>query len=74
MVKRIVNFPDGATRQYRNKNNFIILAYHKRDFVIDACFELFTATHSKSPCNGIGGTLEREDGELVFNGLIENKF
>jgi len=52
-------FTDGAVSQYKNKSNFLNLAYHLDDFGIDAEWHFFATSHGKSPCDGVGGTVKR---------------
>ena len=32
---------------------------HKKEFGLDAVWNLFATSHGKSPCDGIGGTVKR---------------
>lgn len=58
-VKKIYYFSDGAGSQYKNKYNFINLAYHKKDFGVHAEWHFFATSHGKGPCDGLGGTVKR---------------
>ena len=35
------------------------LCHHKEDFDLFATWKFFATSHGKSPCDGIGGTVER---------------
>jgi hypothetical protein len=58
-ISNIYYFSDGATAQYKNKNNFINLCHHNTDFGINAEWHFFATSHSKGPCDGVGGTIKR---------------
>ena len=47
------------TTQYKNRKNFVYLAYHTEDNNIPAEWHLFATSHGKGSCDGIGGTLKR---------------
>ena len=53
-------FTDGAAAQYKNKKNFVNLAFHAKDFMIEAEWHICATAHGKGPCDGIGGTLKRQ--------------
>lgn len=57
--KTIKFFSDGAASQYRNKYNFLNLCLFKKDFGINAEWHFFTTSHSKSPCDALGGSFKR---------------
>ena len=60
-VKKVYYFSDGAASQYKNKKNFVNLAFHNRDFKnIEAEWHFFATAHGKGPCDGLGGTVKRE--------------
>ena len=40
----------------KTKENLINLCHHKKDFKIPAERHFFATSHSKSPCDGVGGT------------------
>jgi len=58
-IQKIMYFTDGAASQYKNKSNFLNLAYHLDDFGIDAEWHFFATSHGKSPCDGVGETVKR---------------
>ena len=59
-IKKIIYFTDGCAGQYKNRYNFINLAYHKYDFDgIVAEWHFFATSHGKNACDGIGGTCKR---------------
>ena len=49
---------DGAGSHYKNYKNFANLCHYKADFGVDAGWNFFTASHRKSSCDGIGGTVK----------------
>ena len=60
-MKKVYYFSDGAASQYKNKKNFVNLAFHNRDFNnIEAEWHFFATAHGKGPCDGLGGTVKRE--------------
>ena len=58
-VRKIIYFSDGASAQYKNRKNFVNTCYHKSDFSIAAEWHFFATSHSKGPCDGIGGSTKR---------------
>lgn len=58
-LKKIFYFSDGASAQYKNKKNFVNLAFHEDDFAIKAEWHFFATSHGKGPCDGLGGTIKR---------------
>lgn len=58
-VKKIIYFSDGAASQYKNKSNFINLAFHEEDFKVKVEWNFFATSHGKGACDGIGGTVKR---------------
>ena len=60
-MKKVYYFSDGAASQYKNKKNFVNLAFHNRDFKnIEAEWHFFATAHGKGPCDGLGGTVKRK--------------
>ena len=57
IVKKVYDFSDGAASQYKNKKNFVNLAFHNRDFKNR---HFFATDHGKGPPDGLGGTVKRE--------------
>ena len=58
-LKKVLYWSDGAASQYKNYKNFTNLSFHKKDFNgICAEWHFFATSHSKSPCDGIGGTVK----------------
>jgi hypothetical protein len=55
-ILKIYYFSDGASAQYKNKNNFINLCHHKTDFGINGEWHIFATSHGKGPYNGVGST------------------
>lgn len=58
-VSKVYYFSDGAASQYKNKKNFLNLAFHESDFHIPAEWHFFATSHGKGPCDGVGGTVKR---------------
>ena len=58
-VKKVFYFSDGASAQYKNKKNFVNLAFHSKDFKMEAEWHFFATAHGKGPCDGLGGTVKR---------------
>ena len=59
-LKKVIYFSDGCAGQYKNRYNFMNLAYHKYDFDgIIAEWHFFATSHGKNPCDGVGGTTKR---------------
>ena len=59
-LKKVIYFSDGCAGQYKNRFNFLNLAYHEFDFDgIIAVWHFFATSHGKNPCDGIGGTSKR---------------
>ena len=52
-------FLDGCAAQYKNCKHFLNLCQHKNDFSADSVWNFFATSHSKSPCNGVGGAVKR---------------
>ena len=59
VVKKIFYFSDGAPQQYKNFKNVINLAFHKKDFDIDAEWNFYATAHGKGPCDGLGAVVKR---------------
>ena len=57
--RSIEYFSDGCSSQYKNRNIFLNLCYHARDFNFTAKWSFFATSHAKQPCDGIGGTVKR---------------
>ena len=59
-LKKVYYFTDGAAAQYKNKKNFVNLAFHVKDYMIEAEWHFFATAHGKGAPDGIGGTLKRQ--------------
>ena len=59
LVSKIIYFSDGAPQQYKNYKNVINLAYHKKDFSVEAEWHFYATAHGKGPCDGLGATVKR---------------
>ena len=71
-LTKILYFSDGSAAQYKNKKNFMNLAYHKKDFAIEAEWHFFATAHGKGPCDGVGGTVKREAARASLQRPYEN--
>ncbi|KAL5509316.1 hypothetical protein EMCRGX_G004658 [Ephydatia muelleri] len=69
-LKKVYYFTDGASSQYKNRKNFINLAFHMEDFNVEAEWHFFATAHGKGPCDGIGGTVKR----LATKGSLQRPF
>ena len=54
-VTKVFYFSDGAFAQYKNTN----LAFHIKDFKMEAEWHLFATADGKGLCDGMGGTVKR---------------
>ena len=50
---------DGAASQFKNRYNFLNVAFHQRDFECDADWSCFCTAHGKGPVDGVGGQEKR---------------
>ncbi|KAL5510106.1 hypothetical protein EMCRGX_G005586 [Ephydatia muelleri] len=69
-LKKVYYFTDGASSQYKNRKNFINLAFHMENFNVEAEWHFFATAHGKGPCDGIGGTVKR----LATKGSLQRPF
>ena len=53
-------FSDGCSKQYKNKKNFLNLAYHVADFGVQADWSFSATSHGKGPWDGLAGSVKRE--------------
>ena len=53
-------FSDGCFKQYKNKKNFLNLAYHASDFGVLADWSFSATSHGKGPWDGLAGSAKRE--------------
>ena len=53
-------FSDGCSKQYKNKKNFLNLAYHASDFGVLADWSFSATSHGKGPWDGLAGSAKRE--------------
>lgn len=70
---RIHYFTDGVASQYKNRKNFVNLAFHKQDFGLEATWNFFATSHGKSPCDGLGGTLKRLASKASLQRPLDNQ-
>ncbi|GBN24851.1 hypothetical protein AVEN_37375-1 [Araneus ventricosus] len=59
LVKKLIYFSDGSSAQYKNRKNFANICHHESDFELKSEWHFFATSHSKSSCDGIGGTVKR---------------
>ena len=59
-LSAIQYFSDGCSRQYKNKKNFLNLAYHAADFGVPADWSFSATSHGKGPWDGLAGSAKRE--------------
>ena len=52
-------FSDGCAGQYKNCKNVLNLRRHNIDLRVKCEWNFFATSHGKSPCNGIGGTVNQ---------------
>ena len=52
-------YSDGSPSQYKSYKNFANLLYHEKYHGIPAEWYFFATSHSKSLCDGTGGTTKR---------------
>ena len=57
-VKKLLYFSDGCGGQYKDYKNFMNLCLHKQDFGLDTEWIFFATSHSKSPRDGIDGSVK----------------
>ena len=57
-LKTIKYFSDGCGAPYENRNNFLNLCMHKKDFKVSAKLNFFANSHGKQPYDGIGRTVK----------------
>ena len=60
-ITKFEYFSDGCAAQYKNFKNMLNLCRHKIDFGIEATWTFFATSHGQSPCDGIGGTVKRQN-------------
>ena len=59
LPKKIYYFSDGSAAQYKNKENFCNLHYHKDHFNIEAEWHFPATEHGKGPCDEVGDSAKR---------------
>ena len=59
-LRKVYYFTDGASSQYKNRKNFVNLAFHMWDSNLEAEWHFFATSHGKGPCDGLGGPIKRE--------------
>ena len=53
-------FSNRCGAQCKSFKNFLNLTFHQSDFGIKASWSFFTTSHGKSPCDGIGGSVNQK--------------
>ena len=56
--KKQYYFSDGCGKQYKNKKNFLNLAYHEDDFGVQADWNFFATAHGKGCWDGLAGSVK----------------
>ena len=46
-LRKVYYFIDGASSQYKNRKNFVNLAFHMQDFNLEAEWHFFATSHGK---------------------------
>ena len=59
---------DGAASQFKNRYNFLNVAFHQRDFECDADWSFFCTAHGKDPVDGVGGKVKRAVSQQILRG------
>ena len=59
---------DGAASQFKNRYNFLNVAFHQRDFECDADWSFFCTAHGKGPFDGVGGEVKRAVWQQILRG------
>ena len=54
-----IYFNDDVASQHKNYKNFSNICNHEKDHGVPAEWHFFAASHGKSPCDGVGGTVKR---------------
>ena len=52
-------FTDGCAEQYKNNKSFSNIVYHEEDHGVSCQWYFFATSHSKSACDGLGGSIKR---------------
>ena len=66
-------FSDGCSMQYKNKKNFLNLAYHAEDFGVPAKWSFSATSHGKGPWDGLAGSAKREAALESLRRPVENQ-
>ena len=72
-ITKIIYFLDGCAAQYKNCKHFFNLCHHKNDFSVDSVWNFFATSHSKSPCDGIGGTVKRQTAQASLQRTVPDQ-
>ena len=67
-------YSDGASSQYKNKNNILNLSRHKEDFGIKVVWTFSSSGHGKSPCDGLGAVIKSSARKYLLKGGPEIGF
>ena len=59
---------DGAAIKFKNRYNFLNVAFHQRDFACDAYWSFFCTAHGKGPVDGVGGEVKRAVWQQILRG------
>ena len=58
--KKQYYFSDGCGKQYKNKKNFLNIAFHEEDFGQSADWNFFATAHGKGCWDGLAGSVKRQ--------------
>ena len=59
---------DGAASQFKNRYNFLNVAFHQRDFECNADWSFFCTSHGNGPVDGVGGEVKRAVSQQILRG------
>ena len=69
-LRKVYYFPDGASSHYKN---FVNLAFHMRDFNLEAEWHFFATSLGKGPCDSFGGTIKCEEARASLQRPLEGQ-
>ena len=72
-LTKVYYFTDGASSQYKNRKNFVNLAFHMRDFNLEAEWHFLATSHGKGPYDGLGVTIKREAARASLQRPLEGQ-
>ena len=66
-MDKIFYFSDNCAEHYKNSKKFINLSHYQQDFNMDAECTFFVTSHSKSPCDVVGGFFK----SYIVKGILQ---